>query len=99
MTRLIPALALESQTITIHCPPPPAGRWPNPPAGQCENCGNAPAVTWFVADGMPDANHGGAAAWCRRCALEAQIDHCEKAAARLPVLIAELRAMGSKVSP
>lgn len=62
------------------------------PAGPCDSCGKRPATTWWSGENDFMAVNRGApvAAWCKRCAVVAQIAHVEKQAARLPELRAEL---------
>ena len=74
-------------------PGPPEGVWPNKPKGPCGDCGIRPATVWFQPEGAPDPNHGGAVPRCERCCLVSAIDHCERAAARLPKLRDRLDAI------
>lgn len=62
---------------------------------KCQKCGTRPGTEDWVGDGGTLAMvHGFVQKWCMRCVLEAQIEHCRAAAARLPDLERELSELG-----
>jgi hypothetical protein len=63
----------------------------------CAHCGNRIGTEQFYNDpeGALGWIHCRAQWWCRVCVLEAQIEHCQKAVARLPELLAALESAKS----
>lgn len=54
---------------------------------KCDNCHEREGTLKWVGDAM-DLVHGAYSMWCELCVVEAQIDYAQKAAERLPNLLA-----------
>lgn len=62
--------------------------------GMCSKCGTRKAVLDWVNDGGALAYvHGLSMRWCELCAVETQLEHARKQAARIPELEAALKAL------
>lgn len=60
----------------------------------CQHCQRRPGTeTWIGEGGMLGWAHGIFALWCMQCVLEAQIEHAQQAAERLPELKCKLAAL------
>ena len=92
---IVVTAAVEPTTIVVESPPPD---WTLPPTGVCVRCGARPATLWWSDRySTLELIHGAQLkAWCRRCAVQAQLDHCRAEAARIPGLEAELAAEGAE---
>lgn len=79
----------DEQAVTCH-----PHSLDQPVSGPCEHCYVHEATDRFAYEGGGGLAlvHGAFQFWCRCCVLKAQVEHAEKAAARLEALRAELAA-------
>lgn len=64
----------------------------------CENCGEHQASMWWVGDGgiLAVTRYHMQAAWCRCCALKAQLERAREQAQTIPKLVTELARVRCK---
>lgn len=58
---------------------------------KCQKCGQREGTETWAPSGVIGWVHGAYSTWCKRCVVEAQLEHARTAAANIPLLEQLLR--------